>query len=162
MLPIGLKRRRANAVFDSGLRSRVYPAALSCFHREAEMIRSNRFSPHLGRGLVVTISALLFFAGLPEHSLAAGASAADAESAAKAKPASRVVEIPVEGMGCISCAASIKHAVKGLTGVIRVEVSLGKRNARVTYLANLLTPDRIVAAIDKLGYAAGTPRSVAP
>ena len=43
-------------------------------------------------------------------------------------------------------------------GVVGVEVSLEKRNARVTYFANLLTPDQIVTAIDKLGYTAGTPK----
>ena len=107
---------------------------------------------------LLPLAALLVFAGLPRQALAAEASAAVAEPTTEAKPSLRVVEIPVEGMGCISCAASIKHAVKNLTGVLRVEVSLEKRNARVTYFANLLAPDRIVAAIDKLGYTAGTPK----
>jgi copper chaperone CopZ len=121
------------------------------------MTRSNLL--YLGHGLVVmALAVLLGFASLPGQLLAADASAAFAEPTTEAKPALRVVEIPVEGMACVSCAASVKHAVKSLNGVIRVEVSLEKRNARVTYFANLLTPDRIVAAIDKLGYTAGTPK----
>lgn len=107
---------------------------------------------------LVLLAALLVIGGQPGRLLAAEASVAAAESGTAAKPSLRVVEVPVEGMGCISCAASIKHAVKNLTGVLRVEVSLEKRNARITYLANLLTPERIVATIDKLGYTAGTPK----
>jgi len=66
--------------------------------------------------------------------------------------------VPVDGMACVACAASVKSAVKALPGVVGVEVNLEKRNARVTYFASLLTPDRIVAAIDKLGYTAGMPK----
>ena len=117
------------------------------------MIRSYHLSLYL-----VPLAALVVLGGLPRPVLAAGASAAVGEPATEAKPSLRVVEIPVDGMGCISCAAIIKHAVKSLTGVLRVEVSLEKRNARVTYLASLLTPDQIVAAIDKLGYTAGMPK----
>ena len=122
------------------------------------MTRSNRLSPYRGHGLVAALAAPLLFAGLTGQALAADASAAVAESTTEAKSSLRVVEIPIEGMACISCAASVKSAVKALPGVVAVEVSLEKRNARVTYLANVSTPDRIVAVIDKLGYTAGTPK----
>jgi copper chaperone CopZ len=117
---------------------------------EIEMIRSHR----LLFLYLVSLSALLVFGSLPGRVLAAEASAAVAD----AKPSPKVVEIPVDGMACVACAASVKSAVKAIPGVVGVEVSLEKRNARVTYFANPLTPDQIVAAIDKLGYAAGTPK----
>ncbi len=110
------------------------------------------------RGLLPVFAALIVLSGVPSRVLAAEASAAVTEPTGDAKPSLKVVQIPVEGMACIACAASVKHAVKKLNGVVSVEVSLEKRNARVTYFANLLTPDRIVAAIDKLGYTAGTPK----
>ena len=113
------------------------------------MIRSPRLFLYL-----LPLSALLVFGSLPGRVLAAEASAA----ATDAKPLPKVVDIPVDGIGCVACAASVKSAVKALPGVVGVEVNLEKRNARVTYLANILTPDQIVAAIDKLGYTAGMPQ----
>jgi copper chaperone CopZ len=113
------------------------------------MIRSHRLFIHL-----LPLSALLVFGSLPGRVLAAEASAAVAD----AKPSPKVVDIPVDGMACVACAASVKSAVKALPGVVGVEVNLEKRNARVTYFASLLTPDQIVAAIDKLGYTAGMPK----
>jgi copper chaperone CopZ len=113
------------------------------------MIRSHRLFLYL-----LPLLALLVFGSLQGRVLAAEASAAVAD----AKPSPKVVDIPVDGMACVACAASVKSAVKTLPGVVGVEVNLEKRNARVTYFANLLTPDRIVAAIDKLGYTAGMPK----
>ena len=113
------------------------------------MIRSPRLFLYL-----LPLSALLVFGSLPGRVLAAEASAA----ATDAKPLPKVVDIPVDGIGCVACAASVKSAMKALPGVVGVEVNLEKRNARVTYLANILTPDRIVAAIDRLGYTAGMPK----
>jgi len=113
------------------------------------MIRSPRLFLYL-----LPLSALLVFGSLPGRVLAAEASAA----ATDAKPLPKVVDIPVDGIGCVACAASVKSAVKALPGVVGVEVNLEKRNARVTYFASLLTPSQIVAAIDKLGYTAGMPQ----
>jgi copper chaperone CopZ len=106
------------------------------------------------RATLTVFAALLVLSGVPSQGLATEASAAVADG----KPSPNVVEIPVEGMACVACAASVKSAVKAIPGVVGVEVSLEKRKARVTYFANILTPDQIVAAIDKLGYTAGTPK----
>ena len=106
------------------------------------------------RATLTVFAALLVLSGVPSQGLAADASTA----ATDAKPSPKVADIPVDGMACVACAASIKSAVKALPGVVGVEVSLEKRNARVTYFTNLLTPDRIVAAIDKLGYTAAMPK----
>jgi copper chaperone CopZ len=88
--------------------------------------------------------------------LAAGTPAAVSEE----KPTLRTVDIPIDGMACVVCAATVKKPVKSLDGVSKVEVSLEKRSARVTYATGRLSAERIVAAIDGLGYKAGTPREV--
>ena len=67
------------------------------------------------------------------------------------------VTLPVEGMSCSSCVASVKRTVKGLNGVTSVEVSLAERRARVSYDSSKVTPDHIVAAIRELGYKTGPP-----
>lgn len=67
------------------------------------------------------------------------------------------VDIPVEGMSCGSCAASIKRATKAIEGVRDVHVDLVGRRARVEYDAGRTSPEKIRAAIDGLGYRTGTP-----
>lgn len=68
-----------------------------------------------------------------------------------------IVVIPVEGMSCVACAARVKKTVRSLAGIGDVEVSLAERNTRVRFDPRRITLDRIVAAIDGLGYRAGTP-----
>ncbi len=72
-------------------------------------------------------------------------------------PMSSVVVIPVEGMSCVACAARVKRTVEAIAGVGEAEVSLAERNARVRFDPHRVAPDQIVAAIDRLGYRAGTP-----
>jgi len=71
------------------------------------------------------------------------------ESAAHNQKASPTVtvNIPVEGMSCGSCAASVKRAAKGIDGVTNAEVDLAGRTS----------PEQISAAIRRLGYKTGTP-----
>lgn len=106
--------------------------------------------------LLVLAGALVLFC------LPAGIGAADPLSAGSTKTDLKTVTIPVAGMACISCAASVKSAIKSLAGVSRVEVSLEKRSALVTYAANQISPDRIAAAINNLSasFKAGAPKEV--
>jgi len=69
----------------------------------------------------------------------------------------RMVVLPVEGMSCGACVASVKRTVSALEGVTGVEVSLETRQARVHYEDGKVTPDRIAAAIRELGYKTGAP-----
>jgi copper chaperone CopZ len=71
--------------------------------------------------------------------------------------ATKTTFIPVEGMSCGSCAATVKRGVRKLDGVTDVEVSLEHRGARVRYSEGKVTPDQIAAAITRLGYKAGHP-----
>jgi copper chaperone CopZ len=81
------------------------------------------------------------------------------ESAAHNQKASPTVtvNIPVEGMSCGSCAASVKRAAKGIDGVTNAEVELAGRRARVEYIVGRTSPEQISAAIRQLGYKTGTP-----
>ena len=76
------------------------------------------------------------------------------------RPDLRTVIVPIEGMICIACAATVKRAIKSLDGVQQVEVNLEKRIATVTYARNLLSADRIAAAVNRAGYKAGIPRDI--
>ncbi len=69
----------------------------------------------------------------------------------------KTVVIPVEGMSCVACAARIKKSLTSIAGVGDVQVSLAERNARVHFDPSRVAPDRVVAAINGLGYQAGTP-----
>jgi len=80
-----------------------------------------------------------------------------ATSSASDKAVGTTVIVPVTGMSCVSCAATIKRTVKNIDGVSNVEVSLAARTMRVTYAPARVSPDRIVAAVNALGYQAGTP-----
>ena len=75
-----------------------------------------------------------------------------------ALPPSKIVTVPVEGMVCVSCTASVKRALKSIDGVTDVEVSLESRSARVEYIEGKVSPEQLVAAINHLGYRAGTPK----
>ena len=67
------------------------------------------------------------------------------------------VSIPVEGMSCGSCAASVKRTAKGIDGVRNAEVDLAGRRARVEYVEGRTSPEQISAAIRQLGYQPGRP-----
>lgn len=73
-------------------------------------------------------------------------------------PQVKIVSIPVEGMSCVSCAARVKRTLKGIDGVQHVEVSLERREATVRFSSDKVTPERLEAAINALGYKAGKSR----
>lgn len=72
----------------------------------------------------------------------------------------KIVVMPVEGMSCVACAARVKKGLKEIDGVADVEVNLAERNARVRFAPSKLSPNRLVAAVNGLGYRAGAPREV--
>ena len=100
------------------------------------------------RALIVLVAAVLLL-GSSAPARAAGAPATQ-----------KTVVIPVQGMVCFACASTVKAALKSLAGVSRVEVSIEKRSAQVTYAPDTLSPDRLVTAISKAGYTPGTPEEV--
>jgi len=69
----------------------------------------------------------------------------------------KTVIIPIEGMSCSACAARVKKALTSIDGVADVEVNLAERNARVRFVLSKLSPDRLVSAVNGLGYRASEP-----
>ena len=60
--------------------------------------------------------------------------------------------LPVKGMDCASCAASIEHVVAKINGVTHVRVSYPTEKLKVEYDSTATSRDAIVRAVGKLGY----------
>ena len=60
----------------------------------------------------------------------------------------------VTGMTCGGCEVGVRRMVNKLEGVEDVEASHKAGTATVTYQADKVTPDAIIAAIEELGYTA--------
>jgi copper chaperone len=64
------------------------------------------------------------------------------------------VELKVEGMDCQGCVQSVTRMLSGLPGVQKVEVSLEKANASVTYDAAKSSVAEMKKAVERAGYKA--------
>lgn len=64
------------------------------------------------------------------------------------------VKLAIEGMHCTGCAQGIKAMLKRTPGVITAAVSFEQREAIVEYDPERTTPEKIVEAIEKMGYKA--------
>ncbi len=68
------------------------------------------------------------------------------------------VELPVTGMTCANCAANIERTLnRKVNGVVHAAVNFATERAAVDYLADVVTMEDIVAAIEKAGYGAIMP-----
>lgn len=83
-----------------------------------------------------------------------------------ARAAKKTATFAVKGWTCGSCAVSTRIALKNLDGVSGVTTNDEKHEAVVSYDDSKVTPDRMIQAIEKLGYSAtvnetpaGQPRS---
>jgi len=68
--------------------------------------------------------------------------------------------IPVEGMSCMSCVATVKRALSVIGGVRAVNVNLKDKNATVQYDSIKVTSELLREAINKSGYQAGKPQTI--
>lgn len=66
----------------------------------------------------------------------------------------REVSMPISGMTCASCAASVERAVGKLQGVEKVSVNFATEKATVVYDTNATRISEIKQAISKAGYKA--------
>ena len=66
------------------------------------------------------------------------------------------LEFRVTGMSCASCAAHVENAVRGVTGVSSVVVSLLTDSMTVEFEAPA-DEEKIVAAVTRAGYGASLP-----
>lgn len=65
------------------------------------------------------------------------------------------IEIPIEGMSCMSCVANVKKTLTSIDGVIKVNVSLQSKNATIKYDPEKVISEQLKKAINKIGYKAG-------
>jgi Cu+-exporting ATPase len=63
------------------------------------------------------------------------------------------LELAIEGMTCVACAARIEKVLNRLEGV-DAAVNFASETARVRYVPGLATPELLVAAVRKAGYGA--------
>jgi P-type Cu+ transporter len=68
------------------------------------------------------------------------------------------IDIPVEGMTCAACQASVQKALQRQPGVLDAAVNLMLKNAAVTYDPAVTRPEALVEAIRDTGYEAELPR----
>lgn len=124
-------------------------------HAEArKMNRSKVRLLSLAAGILVPLAGIAFlFGGTGVSPTASTQTAAPTGAATPVK--TRLASIPVEGMFCLSCAATVKRKVKSLDGVQNAEVHFREKIVVVNYRADRPdVPDRAVAAINSLGYKA--------
>jgi copper ion binding protein len=84
-----------------------------------------------------------------------GALPARAETTAA--PGVTSVTLHVEGMSCASCKAAVKTAIARLPGVTDAKVDLEKKSATVEYDASKVSPQKMVDAVNQLGFEASLP-----
>lgn len=76
-----------------------------------------------------------------------------------AKPKRATATIPVKGMACQEmCGTRVMKALKAIDGVEQVIIRAAEGRARVTYSAANVTPERLAAIINKLGFETGAPK----
>ena len=82
---------------------------------------------------------------------------AEQPPAVQAEVALKTVSIPIKGMACSACAARVTKTLSAIDGVKSVQVSAPKGNARVTYAEAKISPEDLRAAVNKIGFKAGSP-----
>jgi len=115
----------------------------------------NRSTLEHARNLVLVAGALAFIGVVA--SVGCSSSESNRTAHAASDPAARTVTIPVEGMSCSACVARVRKTLKGIASIQAVEVNLEHRNVQVRYLDGQISPERLVAVINQLGYKAGRP-----
>jgi P-type Cu+ transporter len=73
------------------------------------------------------------------------------------------LDFPVTGMTCANCAMNVERALgKKIPGVINAVVNIAAERATVDYLPSMVTPDDLVAAVEKAGFGALIPQEGEP
>ena len=57
----------------------------------------------------------------------------------------------VNGMRCEHCKAIVENEITEIAGVETAEVDLANKTVKVSYDSNLVSPDKIKAAVDAIG-----------
>ena len=68
--------------------------------------------------------------------------------------------LKVSGMTCGGCTSRVSTALKAVSGVNDVQVSLSAGEATVQYDEQLTSPDQLKSAVKSAGYGVDTPSAV--
>jgi copper chaperone CopZ len=101
--------------------------------------------------LPAVVATAFFGANLP---CCAGTAAAAEGQQNEAQQKRATSTFRVTGMTCGGCEVGVEKVVKKLEGVEEVTASYGDKQAVVSYDPAKVTPQAIIAAIEKLGYQA--------
>ncbi|MFA5397808.1 MAG: heavy-metal-associated domain-containing protein [Methanomicrobiales archaeon] len=63
-----------------------------------------------------------------------------------------IIHLSITGMMCEGCVATVKTALESVSGVEKVDVSLEKKEAVVTYDPATTTEEKIIKTVKKAGY----------
>ena len=85
------------------------------------------------------------------------AQAPETPKAPAAATAQATATIPVKGMHCGGCVATVTEALKKVPGVVDAKVNLEKEQAVVVYDKAKADEKKLVEAINATGYKAGVP-----
>lgn len=66
--------------------------------------------------------------------------------------ATEILSVPIDGMTCASCAATIERVLGRLEGVVSAQVDFPARAARLEVALGAVTRDRLVAAVRAAGF----------
>ena len=72
------------------------------------------------------------------------------------------VSIPITGMTCTNCAATIEKGLSGTHGVEQANVNFGSEKASITYDPDKVSLSKIKDTISELGYGITTRKSIFP
>ena len=75
---------------------------------------------------------------------------------------SQRLDLPVNGMHCAGCVSQIEKALQDLPGVQDAHVKLETKKATLQFDAAVLTVDRIVEAVEDVGYQVPRERLTIP
>lgn len=64
------------------------------------------------------------------------------------------ITLKVEGMSCAACPATVKAALKRLSGIVNADVSYKEKKATVSYHEGKVTVEEMIKAVEDAGYMA--------
>ena len=76
----------------------------------------------------------------------------EASTLTEQQPSSKTVIVGIEGMTCNSCVQLIENTVGTVDGIVKITVSLDKKEAVIMYNCNTLTDEDVKNAIEDTGF----------
>lgn len=66
------------------------------------------------------------------------------------------ITLSIEGMTCAHCEMTVTKALREISGVKSVNVSLDENTAYIEYKSSKTSPEKLIVAVEKAGYKAKT------